>query len=284
MLWEETNLTENRASPSVISKISRSQRFSQKPKGSFTKFFCHVRKQFFDGKSRYSIIPPSPFSYPKYSSKPNFSQTRERFAYEFIRYCETKQFRRKIVIPPLLSLTFLDTRNVLKHRRVPLRNLLVLWDKKFLTGSRDNASPILSIRLCHTRSFLKSGRGPPRNFSVMWDKIFSTENLDTLLLPLTFLDLRIFLKNRKVPLRSFSVMWDNIFSTGNHDTPSFLHPPSHIQNVRRYQIFHKPGKGSLTNLLGTVRQNNFDGKSWQPLFYLQHFLIPEMILSTEDFL
>ena len=80
VLWDERNLTENRESPPVISKISRSQRFSQKPKGSFTKFFCHVRKQFFDGKSRYSIIPPSPFSYPKYSSKPIFSQTREKFA------------------------------------------------------------------------------------------------------------------------------------------------------------------------------------------------------------
>ena len=175
---------------SLTSNISRSQNFPQKPKGSFTKFFGHVRQHFFDGKSRYSIIPPSTFSYPKCSSIPNFSQTRERFAYEFIRYCETKQFRRKIVITPLLSPTFLDNRNDLKHRRFPLRSLSVLWYKKFLTGSRDNASPILSTRFYHTRGFLKSGRDLSRNFSVMWDKIYSTEYLDTLLLPLTFLNLR----------------------------------------------------------------------------------------------
>ena len=36
----------------------------------------------------------------------------------------------------LLSLTFFDARNFLKHRRVPLRNFSALWDKKFSTENR----------------------------------------------------------------------------------------------------------------------------------------------------
>ena len=38
---------------------------------------------------------------------------------------------------PLLSLTFFDTRNFLKHRRAPLRNDSVLWDKKILRENRE---------------------------------------------------------------------------------------------------------------------------------------------------
>ena len=171
-----------------------------------------------------------------------FSKTGKGSFTIFFWYCETKQYRRKIVITPLLSLTFLDTRIVFKHRRVLLRNLLVLWDKKFLTGSRDNASPILSIRFYHTRSFLKSRRDTSRNFSVMWEKIYSTENLDTLLLPLTFLDPRYFLKNWKVPLRSFSVMWDNNLSTGNRNTLSFLPPSfSYAQKLSIPNFSQNPG-------------------------------------------
>ena len=43
-----------------------------------------------------------------------------------------KHFRRKIVIPHLLSPTSFDTRNFLKHTRFSLRSLSVLWEKKFL--------------------------------------------------------------------------------------------------------------------------------------------------------
>ena len=150
------------------------------------------------------------------------------------------------MITPLLSLTFVDTRNVLKHRRVPLRNLLVLWDKKFLTVSRDNASPTSSIRFYHTRSFLKLERDPLRNFSVIWDKIKSTENLDTLLLSLSFLDIRIFLKNRNVLYEVFrtcetTVFWREL---------AILHPssllPSHMQKkVVDTKFFPKAGRFRL---------------------------------------
>ena len=46
-----------------------------------------------------------------------------RFHLRSFRYCETTNFRRKVVVS-LLSLRFLDTRNFLKHRRIPLR---IFW-------------------------------------------------------------------------------------------------------------------------------------------------------------
>ena len=66
----------------------------------------------------------------------NFSETGE-FPYEMFRYCEKKFF----VIPPpppLLCIIFFDTRNFLKHRRVPLRIFsAAARDKKFSMENRD---------------------------------------------------------------------------------------------------------------------------------------------------
>ena len=39
--------------------------------------------------------------------------------------------------PPLLFLTFFDTRVFLEHRSVPLRSFSVLWDNKFSIENRD---------------------------------------------------------------------------------------------------------------------------------------------------
>ena len=225
MLWEETNLTENRASPSVISKISRSQRFSQKPKGSFTKFFCHVRKQFFDGKSRYCKLPPFPpphirkklRRYQKFSKTgkgsftnffgtvrqnnldgnswhlPRFSKqeiflNREEFLYEDLSSCGTTKFGREILI---------------LHPSRPAPH-----SHKFFGNQKPSA-----LRKNSRREF----------FGLVRQQPFDGKS-------------------------QYSIL------------PPF--PPPQIQKTRRYQNFHNTGKGSITNLLGTVRQNNFYGKSW----------------------
>ena len=106
VLWDERNLTENRESPPVISKISRSQNFPQKPKGSFTKFFGHVRQHFFDGQSQYSSPPPSLL---------------------------------------LINKKIVDTNFLPKPGRVLSRIFLVLWDKTVSTENRDNPSFISNI-------------------------------------------------------------------------------------------------------------------------------------------
>ena len=63
---------------------------------------------------RVSVVPNIFKIYPQHFSIPEMSETpnTKGFLYEMFRYCETQQFRRKIVIPPsLLSLTFFNTRN-----------------------------------------------------------------------------------------------------------------------------------------------------------------------------
>ena len=71
---------------------------------------------------------------------------------------------------PLSFIIFSDTWNFLKHRRVPLRNVLVLQDKTISTESRYTPSPLLSIKLFDARNFLKHRRISLRSFSVLCDK------------------------------------------------------------------------------------------------------------------
>ena len=75
-------------------------------------------KKNFDGKSGISPLMHDFFWYP------NPPETQE-LLFKMFRFCETKQFRLKIVIfvypAPPLSLTFSDTRIIQKHERLPLQ-------------------------------------------------------------------------------------------------------------------------------------------------------------------
>ena len=111
--------------------------------------------------------------------------------------------------PPLSILTFFDTRNVLKNRRVPLRNFSVLWDKNFDMKSWYSlppSPPLLSIKVFDTRNFVKHRRSPLRSFSVLWDNSFSIENRDIPLLSIKFFDTRIF-----SPTKFFGTLRQQIF-------------------------------------------------------------------------
>ena len=57
----------------------------------------------------------------------------EVLLYGVFPYCGPTNSRPKIVILPtsLLSVTISDTGNFLKHWRVPLRKVSILWDKNF---------------------------------------------------------------------------------------------------------------------------------------------------------
>ena len=134
-----------------------------KYKGAPRKFFGTVRHEIFQRKN---VIPHPPPD-PKFFSIPKNFWNIEGFPYEVFQSCETKKFRQKIMIPlckkffrypkfsntpncsnnffsvlwdnnfliqsrdiPLLGIKFFDTRNILKHRRAPLRKFLAVWDKK----------------------------------------------------------------------------------------------------------------------------------------------------------
>ena len=77
-----------------------------------------------------SSFPPSVLSRKFFGTRSFLKQVN--FPHEPFWYCETKQFRRNIVIIPLLSRNFFDSRKFLGHRRVLLRNSLALWSKKKL--------------------------------------------------------------------------------------------------------------------------------------------------------
>ena len=131
LLWGKTNATKNRDTPSLISNTSRYQKISEKEKSSYTKFFGPVRQKSIS--QQVVIIHPSTLPTPsnlKILSIPNFLQNQQRFAHEFIWYCEMKQFWRKFVTPSLLSLTISDIRFLLKHRRFSLRISSLPWDNK----------------------------------------------------------------------------------------------------------------------------------------------------------
>ena len=59
----------------------------------------------------------------------NFFQT-QGFPYEVFWHCETKKIRQNRDPPPLPCMKIFDTRFFSKHRRVPVRIFLALWDKK----------------------------------------------------------------------------------------------------------------------------------------------------------
>ena len=119
--------------PPLMHKFFRYPKFFETQKDSPAKFFCTVRQQIFDRKSWYSPLMRKIFRYLKLSktqkgsstkcfgtvrqnnsgekswypshslipnifSIPDFFWNTERFLYEFFRYCETKNFQRKIVI------------------------------------------------------------------------------------------------------------------------------------------------------------------------------------------
>ena len=112
--------------PPLIHKIFRYQKFSETQKGSPTKIFRTVAQQIFDGKLWHSLPPH--FLSIKFFSTRNFLKNR-RFPYEIFWYCETKNFRRKIVIPPIMRKIFRYPKFSETLKGSP-RNFSALWDKQ----------------------------------------------------------------------------------------------------------------------------------------------------------
>ena len=191
---------------------------SETVKGSFTMFFGTVILKIFDGKSWY--YPP-----PSY---PNFFDTRNQcnskgFPYGNFRHCETKKFRRKILIfsPPLLSINFsLPEIFWNTAQKVSTTKFFGTVRQKVFDGKSWYSPPPLIHKLFRYRKFSETQhrRLPVRNFSALWDKKISTENLDTT-------------------------------------------PPSLIQTFSAPEI-NATVKDSPTEIFGTVRQKIFDGKFW----------------------
>ena len=171
-LWDKKISIENLESPpppSYPSTFSLPEDFwNTAQKGSPTKFIGTVRQKTFDGKTWYPLVCI------KFFDTPNFLKLW-RYAHEIFQHCETKNFRRKNVIPPSMPKVFRYPKFSETFKGCP-RIFLALWDKKFSTEKRD--TPFFIHIFFETKNFLKNSRISLRKFSALWDIKFSTGNRD----------------------------------------------------------------------------------------------------------
>ena len=105
---------------------------------------------------------------------PKIKETLKGSFTKFFGTVRKKNFRRKIVMPPIMHKIFRYPKfsETLKGCS---RNFSALRDKKFSTELSDIR--FLCIKFCDARIFLKHRSVPQRNFSVLCDKKFLTENV-----------------------------------------------------------------------------------------------------------
>ena len=110
-----------------------------------------------------------PLLWIKFFDTPNFLK-RRRDAHKFFWHCQTKNFRRKNVIPPFSSIKHFETKNFLKNSRISLRKFSALWDKRISTESRDKHLLIRKF-ISKTKISVKQ-KSAFTKFSVLvlWDK------------------------------------------------------------------------------------------------------------------
>ena len=170
--------------------------------------------------------------------------------------------------PPLLSIDFsLPEISETHHRRVPLRNFLVLWDKK--NFDRKSWHYPLKHKIFRYPKFVKHKGSPTKFFAAVRQKIFDGKSW---YFP-SFLYIIFFAAGNFWNTQQKSSSTKFLFVTlrqKNFDRKSWHNPLKH--KIFRYPKFVKH-KGSPTIYFGTVRQKNFDGKSWYfpSLLYINFF-------------
>ena len=118
----------------------------------------------------------------------NFFDTRNwwntrGFPSEIFRHCETKTFRGKILIPPLLSINFLATGKLMKHstERFPYgilrhRQTKNFWQKIVILPPSSHILPPSRLQFFSIPEISETLWGSPTKFFGTVRQIFSTEN------------------------------------------------------------------------------------------------------------
>ena len=117
--------------PLLMHKILRYTKFSEIPKCSPRNIFGTVWQKVFDGERDISLSDAYNFSIPEI-----FWYT-EVFPNEIFRYCVTKNFRRRNVIPPSLMHKIFRYPKFSDTPKCSQQSFSVLWDKKIWTKNRD---------------------------------------------------------------------------------------------------------------------------------------------------
>ena len=277
--------------------------------------FRHWEKNF-DGKTWYSPPPPihKLFGYRKFSETqhrrlpvrnfsalwdkrfstenldtpppyPNIFYTRNQcnskgFPYGNFRYCETKIFRRTILIlpPPLLSINFFSTGNSLKHSTegFTCETFRQCEAKNFRRKNLDTPPALLSINFSLPENFWNTAQKGSRTkfFGTVRQKFFDGKSWYSPP-PLIYKLFRCRkfseTQDRRVHLRNFSAMCDEKISTENLDTP-----PPLIHKLFRYRKFSETQHRRVhLQIFSALRQKKFDGKSWSPPLLSKLFRYPK---------
>ena len=118
------------SSPPLIFKLFRSWKSSETQHTRVPlRFFSVLRDKKFSIENRYFTLLGI-----KFFDTRNFLKGSSTKCFDTLRQ---NKFGGKSWYPPPLIPNIFRYQNFLKHRRVPLRNVLILWDKTFLTENRD---------------------------------------------------------------------------------------------------------------------------------------------------
>ena len=130
--------------PSTLRFINFSDsKHSQQHKRKLSRFFSVLWDKKFPTEKSWS-----PLGYLEPFLIPEFFWNTEKVSYEIFGLVRQKCFDGKSE-SCLLSVTILDTKNLLKHRRLPLRSSSVLWVTKLLTENCEISR--LCIQIFHIR-------------------------------------------------------------------------------------------------------------------------------------
>ena len=247
--------------PRLLSKIFRDQKLVKHQKIPLRNFSALWDKKF--SIENLETPPPPPLLSINFFATGKFLKySTEGFTYQIYRHCETKNFRRKKVIP-LVCIKFFDTPNFLKHRRDAHEYFQDCETKNF---RRKNVIPPSMHKFFRYPKFSETFKGCPRNFLPLWDQKFSAEKRDTPFFIHIFFETKNFLKNSRISLRKFWALWDIKISTGNRDMPPLIHKFFSIP-----EIFRKT-EGFLYKAFrfGPVRQK-FRQNRDAPLLFMKIF-------------
>ena len=189
---------------------------------------------------------------------------------------DEKQSTKKCATRPFFIIKIFDTRNFLKHRRVPPRNVSALRDKNNFDGKSCYALPLLSLSLSQSRSIVTRRKFPLRNVLVLWDQKVLTEIRDTR--PFSFLNSSRYQKvlggQKGSSTKCYDTLRDRNWSAENFESPLFY------QKSYRSRIFPKHWTVRLRRVMllweQKVSTKNHDNRL---LSFPQHFLIPKKFLE-----
>ena len=118
------------------------------------------------------------------------------------------------------------------------------------------------------QKFSETRKSFPTNFSVVWDNTFSTTNRDPPPYPRNISIPENFWNTERFPLRRFPAFLDKKYSMESFDTPHFL-----SRNFFATALFLKHSTGRFPyEIIDTVKQRFFGGKSWYPPFIFTNLL------------